>query len=84
LCLCRLALRSLLLSMFLCEVVSHDATANGADHGMVSGIVASHPADDRAFQAAGGVCRSGCCEHQCRGCECKCVQSFHSELPRVL
>jgi len=38
--------------------MSHDATANRADYGMVACDVAGYSTDDRAFQTSRRVCRT--------------------------
>ncbi len=40
------------LGVFLRQMPARNATADGADDGMMAGVMAGHPADDRALDAA--------------------------------
>jgi len=45
--------------MLFRNVMSHDAAANGASHGVVARIMSGYATHDSAFEAAGGMCGSG-------------------------
>jgi hypothetical protein len=57
-----LVLSSVLLGVLLRHVSSHHAATDRSDDGVVSRVMPGDPAYDRAFEAAGGVCRSYCCQ----------------------
>ncbi len=83
--LCCLTLRGLplgfLLSVLLREVPADHAATDRTNDGVVSRVMSSDSAHDRAFEAAGGVCCACRREGQCR-----CNQggsyrtSFHSKI----
>ena len=48
------------LRILLRNVMAHDAPADGANNGVVARVMSGYATHDSAFQAAGGVCCSGC------------------------
>jgi hypothetical protein len=74
-------LGSLLLGVFLRQVSSHQAAANGPCDRVMPSVVARDTANDRAFEAASGVRRPDCRQRQRCGGQRKLAPSFHSEVP---
>lgn len=47
------------------NVMSHDTAANGANDGVVARIMSCYATHGSAFEAAGGMCGSGCRQSKC-------------------